>query len=415
MKLNLRQQITQFAHVLQSSLFPTLQDELGKLTGPAKRLVATLEMIPLARFVPCARGWIGRPSKDRLAIASAFVAKAIYGFATTRALLDALANDAQLRQICGWEKAWQIPHEATFSRAFEEFANMQLPAFVHEALIRETQQDRLIGHIARDATAIAARERFPETRAQREARCKARKAKLKQQRQAARAVARQAAAAAGRPQPATGRPPGPDRRFPGGKRPYVTPPGTRLERQRSMSLSSMLNELPRQCDWGTKKNSQGAEEHWRGYKLHLDVADGQIPISAVLTSASLHDSQVAIPLATMTTQRVTYLYELMDSAYDAQHIHQQSRSLGHVPIIDPHTRRPSSQPFSPSATPQLSWAQQQRYKERTMIERVNARLKDEFGGRNLRVRGPAKAMTHLMFGILALTADQILRMVVRRI
>lgn len=162
-KLNLRQQITQFAHVLQSSLFPTLQDELGELSGPAKRLVASLEMVPLARFVPCGRGWVGRPSKDRLAIASAFVAKAIYGFATTRALLDALAHDAQLRKICGWENAWQVPHEATFSRAFEEFARMQLPAFVHEVLIRENHSERLIGHIARDATAIAARERFPES------------------------------------------------------------------------------------------------------------------------------------------------------------------------------------------------------------------------------------------------------------
>jgi hypothetical protein len=36
---------------------------------------------------------------------------------------------------------------------------------VHQALIRETQQDRLIGHIARDSTAIEARERFPETAA----------------------------------------------------------------------------------------------------------------------------------------------------------------------------------------------------------------------------------------------------------
>jgi hypothetical protein len=50
-----------------------------------------------------------------------------------------------------------------------------------------------------------------------------------------------------------------------------------------------------------------------------------------------------------------------------------------------------------------------------MIERVNARIKDEFGGRNIRVRGHAKVMTHLMFGILALTVDQLLRLVVRRI
>jgi hypothetical protein len=40
---------------------------------------------------------------------------------------------------------------------------MELAQFVHEALIRETQQDRLIGHISRDSTAIEARERFPKT------------------------------------------------------------------------------------------------------------------------------------------------------------------------------------------------------------------------------------------------------------
>src|ERR1017187_5349092 len=144
MKLTLRQQITQFAHVLETQLFPILNEELGELTDPAKRLVAALELIPLARFVPSSRGWIGRPSKDRLAIASAFVAKAVYGFALTRQLLDALASDTQLRRICGWKEARQVPHESTFSRAFDEFARMQLGQFVHEALIRETQKDRLI-------------------------------------------------------------------------------------------------------------------------------------------------------------------------------------------------------------------------------------------------------------------------------
>ena len=52
---------------------------------------------------------------------------------------------------------------------------------------------------------------------------------------------------------------------------------------------------------------------WTGYKLHIDVADGGIPICAVLTSASTHDSQVSIPLAKMSSKRVTNLYDLMDS------------------------------------------------------------------------------------------------------
>ena len=33
---------------------------------------------------------------------------------------------------------------------------------------------------------------------------------------------------------------------------------------------------------GSEKNSKGYKETWVGYKLHLDVADGQIPISCIL-------------------------------------------------------------------------------------------------------------------------------------
>jgi hypothetical protein len=56
-------------------------------------------------------------------------------------------------------------------------------------------------------------------------------------------------------------------------------------------------------------------------------------------------------------------------------------------------------------------AEANRYRERTVVERVDARLKDEFGGRQIRVRGAKKVMAHLMFGVLALTADQILKLV----
>jgi Transposase DDE domain/Transposase domain (DUF772) len=391
MKLTLRHQITQFGQVLQSRLFPALEEELGELSNSAKRLVAVLEMIPLARFVPCSRGWIGRPSKNRLAIASAFVAKVVYGFSTTRQLLEALHRDDHLRRLCGWN-AEGLPHESTFSRAFEEFARMQLPQFVHEALIRQTQQDRLIGHIARDSTAIETRERYPVTAAQ-----KARNA-TKRQREGRKRGARRGA----------------HPRYPGGKRPYIPQTETRIARQRSMKLADMLADLPQQCDSGAKKNSHGNEHYWSGYKLHLDVADGQIPISAVLTSASVHDSQVAIPLATISSQRVTYFYEVMDAAYDAYHIAEQSRAMGHIPIIDPKAPGgPKSQAKSiPMSKPkrELSPAQQERYKERTMVERVNARLKDEFGARQIRVRGASKVMAHLMFGVLALTVDQLLKL-----
>jgi hypothetical protein len=124
--------------------------------------------------------------------------------------------------------------------------------------------------------------------------------------------------------------------------------------------------------------------------------DGDVPVSAVLTSASVHDSQVAIPLAQMTAQRVTSLYDLMDSAYDAPQIHAFSGRLGHVPIIDPNPRGGEKVPLAP--------AQAERFKERSAAERVNSLLKERYGGRWVRVRGAAKVMCHLMFGLVALTA-----------
>jgi hypothetical protein len=260
----------------------------------------------------------------------------------------------------------QVPDESVFSRAFAEFAKSEFPQRVHAALVRRTQGERLIGHILRDSTAIEAREK---------------------------------------PQPKMAAPTAPPSRrsHHKTKKPKSPEQMTRLDRQCSgtMTLAQMLSELPRACDVGCKTNSKGSKHFWIGYKLHLDVADGQIPISCVLTSASLNDTQVAVPLALLTAQRVTSLYDLMDMGYDSQQIREHSVQLGHVPLI-PQRKCGSQQPV-------MAPHEQIRFRERTVVERVYGRLKDEFGGQFVRVRGWAKVMAHLMFGILALTVDQILR------
>ncbi len=76
-------------------------------------------------------------------------------------------------------------------------------------------------------------------------------------------------------------------------------PLTRLQRQKRMTLEEMIGDLPSACDFGVKKDSRGCRNFRKGYKLHADVADGGIPVSCLFTSASLHDSQAALPLAAM--------------------------------------------------------------------------------------------------------------------
>jgi Transposase DDE domain/Transposase domain (DUF772) len=368
---------------IQGYLFPWLTEELGPLTETHKQVVTALEVAGVEAFVQVWSGLPGRPPCDRAALARAFVAKAVIGLPTTSMLIERLTVDKQLRRLCGWHPG-ELPSEATFSRAFAEFARSELPVRLHAALIKRSHEDRLVGHISRDATAIEAREKPVQTAAP-EASTSAQPAKRKRGRPRKGEVVEK-------------------------KEPR------RLERQADMSLAEMLSDLPTHCAVGTKRNAKGHTTSWIGYKLHLDVADGDIPISAVLTSASLHDSQVAIPLATMTASRVTNLYDLMDSAYDAPEIKAKSRALGHVPIIDPHPRSVPGGKEAIAAEARgrrkagYALAEDVRYNERSAAERVNGHLKDDFGGRYVRVRGHAKVFCHLMFGVLALSIEQLMRL-----
>jgi hypothetical protein len=362
--------LSQHWDVIQGSLFPALQkkEEMSVLTERHKRLVTILELIRVEKCVSASFfGCLGRPEKDRHAICRVFIAKSIYDIPETKFMIELLHIDPTLRRICGFSQKKDIPSEATFSRAFADFAQSDLPSRMHEAFIREHHSDRLLGHISRDATAIEARER----------------------------VGSKPEEAPKPPKKKRGRP----------KKGEVREVElTRLEKQRDMSLKQMLIDLPKQCDIGTKKNSKGFKVSWKGYKLHIDTADGDIPISAVLTSASVHDSQVSIPLAEITQSRVTYCYELMDSAYDAAVIRDYTASKGHVGLIDFNHR-------SPKDERKFEDFEAERYKNRSSAERVNSQLKDNYAGMDFRFRGHDKIRAHLLFGILCIAVEQSLKLI----
>ena len=150
---------TYWLHV-QEELLPWLNDTpRGPLNEHHKQLVTVLGMARIEAFLPGWPGLPGRPLSERAALARAFVAKAVFNFSTTRLLIEMLSADKTLRRLCGWQRAGELPSEATFSRAFAEFASSALPSRLHAALIQETHADRLVGHVSRDSTAIEAREK----------------------------------------------------------------------------------------------------------------------------------------------------------------------------------------------------------------------------------------------------------------
>lgn len=323
--------------------------------------------------------WTGNgcPPSSRLSLFKAFVAKALWNFPTTSALLDAMRRGSSLRRLCGWETLAEIPSEATFSRAFAQFAKDKLPQIIHEAMIKKRLAGKIVGHSSIDSTAVKIREKA-----------------------AAKKANPEAAAGGGTPKGAAVEKKSKKR---GRRRKNEPPPEpTRLELQLGRTVEENLDDLPRGCDWGCKKNSQGKTEQWKGGKLHISVADGDIPIAFLLSCASMHDSQAAIPLMQMTYTLVLSFYDLADSAYDADPIKKMSARLGHIPIIDHNKRRGAEIKFAP--------AEKARYRERSSAERVNSHLHDNHGGRTIRVKGHSKVEAHLAFGLLVIAAEQLFGM-----
>jgi hypothetical protein len=353
-------------NAIQTRLFPVIEDAVGKLTDREKQFARICELLCIEKHIPCVGALTGRPLAQRVPIARAFIAKSVYNFPTTSILLEHLSRNATLRHLCGWTDKRDVPSESTFSRAFAEFARFQLPATIHEMMVKTHCGPKLAGHISRDGTAIEAREKPIKKTANPSTVVKRKKGR-----------------------------PGKDE-LPQSKEP------TKLEMQLTRTLEENLINIPVVCDWGTKRDSKGNSYSWVGYKLHIDTIDGDIPVCAVLSSASMHDSQAAIPLAQISAQRVTNLYDLMDAAYDSKCIREMSTRLNHVAIIDSNKRKGEKVEFAP--------AQKIRYNQRSSSERVNSNLKDNFGGSTVRVKGAKKVMAHLMFGILALTAEALYRL-----
>ena len=366
--MKLREAVSWLMGTLQRNLIPCLEECWERpLTDKERQLVSILELLQIEKFAgrPGRKDSAGSRGNARLWPGPLWARRCITT-PHTRATIEALRASPVFRRICGFVRRAISPPRPPF---LGPLGNLPATGWAR----RSTRpwwsswvKPELVGHISRDATAIRGREK-PTARSR---------------------PPKPAPRKKGRPRRGEVREPKPE---------------TRLERQCRQSAAEALAELPVHCDVGTKKNSKGYKQAWIGYKLHVDVNDCGLPISAVLTAASLHDSQVAVPLMKMTSERIDYLYDLMDSAYDAKPIYEVSRSLGHVPIIEKNGRGKEVIPLAPHEAV--------RYQERTVAERFNSRLKEGFGAGNVMVRGAAKVRLHLMFGVIALFADQLLKLI----
>ena len=187
------------------------------------------------------------------------------------------------------------------------------------------------------------------------------------------------------------------------------------------TTDKMLELISTDCGVGVKQNSKGNKEKWIGGELHLSVADGDIPITAIYSGANVHDSSLALPLIKETSKKVTYLYDLQDAGYDSNIIREYSKLHNHRPIIDINPKNSKEL----KATIELNKNEKEKfeklnltqssdihhYNQRSSVERVNAYLKDNFGCDKIYYQGADKIVSVLAFGVLFVCIHQALKLV----
>ena len=305
----------------------------------------------------------GRPPYENTAFFRAFYAQCYFAIPSVTLLIKTLKSDPNLRQLCGFKK---VPGSSSFSRRLSVFSCFNILPQTLDEMVEKAYGDLPIIHVCRDSSAIEARE----------------KANKKEEKNSKKVLKKR------------GRPPK------GSQKPEKEQP--ELRKQIGRNANNVLNDLNKGCSWGCKKNSQGNVFYWKGYKLHLDVSDIGFPLTAFVTGANVHDSQVAIPFEKLTGSKVKYFYSVMDSAYDAKWINAYVRMCRRVPIIDPNARRNENRAS-------LDPAKQERYKIRTTVERAFSHLKDRLIPQSLYIKGHSKVSFMIMLGVVALAAIKYLQ------
>lgn len=375
-RMSFRSKLSQFWNNVQYSLIPCMEKDLGKLSDKHNKLVQILELIRIEDFIPSITYKDGRPPKDRREMARAYIAKIVFKLPYTNQLVEYLKQDKQLKNICGWDSFREVPSEAKFSRAFKEFSNLGLPEKAHQFLIKEFYKDQIVGHVVKDSMPLEVREKPMKkiSIAERKS-LKNEKKKNKKNGELNR----------------------------------------RQKQLKETDLDKMIKDLPTRCDTGMKKSAKGYTKIWKGYKLHAAVDDHCIPLAVIVSSASLNDCEVAIPLAEKSNRLVKNYYDLMDAAYDYSEIKEHSFSIGHVPIIDkrPNGKKQKIEKENEKTRKKLlnfETSEDKRYRERFPKERFNALYQDFHGGRNILYRGHSKVSCHVMFGVLVTAATLLINL-----
>ena len=205
-------------NTIQSYLIPGIEDDIGELSEELKTFMEICKLLIDERMFAKHR-WCGngRPPSSRISMFKAYILKAMRNHPYTKTQISAVKESPTIRRLCGWESVADIPDKSQFSRTFREFAKDDIGSKALDACLAEYLGRNGIMHGSHDSSEIEAREK---------------------------SVTRPKSAVESE-----------------------KPSETRIERQQRQNADANFEELPTECDWGCKRNSQGKIEKWKALFL----------------------------------------------------------------------------------------------------------------------------------------------------
>lgn len=224
-------------------------------------------------------------------------------------LVKRLKRDLSFKLDCGFKVSDSIPSEASYSRLLTKLSESNILERVQQTVIETAICEGFIADetIAIDATHFEARDQAPPKEADTKKTPKKRGRKKKEEREQWLADKAQEEA-------------------------NLSLYEKKIEAQLDAPLHKLRSEIPQAPKWGIKKNSEGKNVFWFGYKGHLAVgATSQYILQSILSSGNLNDGKAAIPLlkGLAQFQLSTIQHHSMDAGYDFEPIYEQIHRMGH--------------------------------------------------------------------------------------
>ncbi|MBP1970994.1 transposase [Virgibacillus natechei] len=223
---------------------------------------------------------------------------------TIKDLIKRLNDDFIFKLNCGFLVSDNTPSEASYSRLLTKLGELTVLEKAQEKVVLQAISEGFImdDTVAIDATHFEARDQAPSKEGKPKPEPKKRGRKSKEERE--QWLAEQAEYEANLPL-------------------YEK----KIEAQLDVPLDELRAKVPQHPKWGVKKNSEGKNLAWFGYKGHLAVGtSSQYILQSLFSSGSLNDGKAAIPLLKGIDECLSlpFLhYQTMDAGYDYDPIYIQ--------------------------------------------------------------------------------------------